>query len=603
MKNNKTEWKQLIKEELGVTAQPRLEWMSQYAINHKIFEAQQTPGSMGNTPVNSYPLNTLGVGNPMFPQANRMGQNVGIGNTGADFHSPEYQVGSGDVPGSSLPIALTVAAQTIAFDLVAVVPTPTPLAVLQYFETPYAGGKLGALNETSFDGKGADSDNKPIYIKIKGSMEMGAAIAKHFKSSTDAKDVIIAATYDGTTWNFEGKWLQNSRIDNAPVIKVTSVKTADFATRGYVSIAEFFTAVNAAKAVSIYSASAAAAPTVVENKIDIVLGTDAAVDVDFVNLMPDLVDGYSDHVQEFQNFSTLSADQEDPMTRAENETGVGNTVAAHAFTMAVQVSSFEVTGSVTRQQLQDMPLYGIDVVGKVLEQMQNRLSQAINNRILKRLFELGCTNAEVQASYQNVNLNLNCDLDYDGTTPVYTSNKMKDVHGNAIAIKFNPLTDRTSTFNNYTSMQRRISSRVLAASNIIANVTRLGRGSFIVTNTQIVTALQDCAGFIVAPMENTLKQSGDDNLYFAGTLAGMSLYVDPNMDWDDCRILVGRKSNGSEPGVIFMPYILADTVRTTAEGTMAPKLVMNSRFAIVDAGFYPEQSYFTFEVKGTDSII
>ena len=45
-----------------------------------------------------------------------------------------------------------------------------------------------------------------------------------------------------------------------------------------------------------------------------------------------------------------------------------------------------------------------------------------------------------------------------------------------------------------------------------------------------------------------------------------------------------------------MPYILADTVQTIAEGTMAPKLLVNSRFAIVDAGFYPEQSYYTFVV-------
>jgi hypothetical protein len=29
---------------------------------------------------------------------------------------------------------------------------------------------------------------------------------------------------------------------------------------------------------------------------------------------------------------------------------------------------------------------------------------------------------------------------------------------------------------------------------------------------------------------------------------------------------------------------------------MAPKLLVNSRFAIVDAGFHPEQNYLTFMV-------
>jgi hypothetical protein len=50
-----------------------------------------------------------------------------------------------------------------------------------------------------------------------------------------------------------------------------------------------------------------------------------------------------------------------------------------------------------------------------------------------------------------------------------------------------------------------------------------------------------------------------------------------------------------------MPYILADTVTITAEGTMAPKMLVNSRFAIVDAGFYPELQYYTFCI-GTNGV-
>jgi hypothetical protein len=98
-------------------------------------------------------------------------------------------------------------------------------------------------------------------------------------------------------------------------------------------------------------------------------------------------------------------------------------------------------------------------------------------------------------------------------------------------------------------------------------------------------------------MVNTLAQDGSQSLYFAGSVAGLNLYVDPYMKWDDTRVCVGRKSTGNDPGVIFMPYILADTVQIIAEGTMAPKLLVNSRFAIVDAGFHPEQSYYTFMVQ------
>ena len=100
-------------------------------------------------------------------------------------------------------------------------------------------------------------------------------------------------------------------------------------------------------------------------------------------------------------------------------------------------------------------------------------------------------------------------------------------------------------------------------------------------------------------MVNTLTQDGSQSLYFAGSIAGLNVYVDPYMTWDDTRVLVGRKSDGNTPGVVFMPYILCDTVQTVVEGTMAPKLLVNSRFAIVDAGFHPEQSYYTFMIHST----
>jgi hypothetical protein len=137
---------------------------------------------------------------------------------------------------------------------------------------------------------------------------------------------------------------------------------------------------------------------------------------------------------------------------------------------------------------------------------------------------------------------------------------------------------------------------MLAAANLITNVSRWGRPNWVVTNTQIVTALQDCAGFVVAPMVNSMVQDGSQSLYFAGNVAGLSIYVDPYMTWDDTRVLVGRKGDENTPGVKFCPYILADSVQIVAEGTMAPKMLTNSRFALVDFGFHPAQQYFEFLV-------
>lgn len=558
---NSQKWSNIIAEELGVKDQSKLGWMSQYAQNHEVYEAVQTGDPAAG--IYSTPLNTLGMGNPMMPQGVGYSKGAGIGDTGKDFHSASYVKGSGDIPMSTLTMALEVAAMTIGLELVPVIPASGPWAMLSYMDFPYAGGKLGRLNETSLDGKGANDGNKPIYIKfyVPG--------ANKFATPMSAGDKVMVG-------GFEGSFIGFSRIDNSVIVKV--VKCTDENT----SIADEF-----------------------NKATEVTLGTNDKITVAAGSLRADLVSGMADHVQEFANFAR---DSKDPMTRAENETGVGNTIGARMFTKLVQMGSYEVTGSVTRQQLQDMPLYGVDVIGKVLEAMQNEISQAINNRILDRLFKLGVTNAKVQKEYQGVDLNL-----YFGTTAdaklalksFPAASKFVGIDEVNAADNWGDIanaTKNTAAENVYTH-QRRIMSRVLAAANVITNVSRFGRPNFVVTNTKILSALQDCAGFVVAPMANTLTQDGSSSLYFAGSIAGLNLYVDPYMTWDDTRVLVGRKGDGNTPGVVFMPYILADTVQTIVEGTMAPKLLVNSRFAIVDAGFHPEQQYFTFMVHSDGDFI
>ena len=583
LNENTTKWASIIKEELGVENATKLQWMSTYAQNHSVYESIQSPGNVDGG-IYSTPLNTLGIGNPMMPLGTgfNTGNGTGIGNTGADFHAHNYKVGSGDIPMSTLNMSLEVAAMTIGLELVPVIPANGPWAMLQYMDFPYAGGKLGRVNETSLDGKGDGDKNKPIYIKVsavldelvsfykKHAIEMGTAI----KFVNDESQAVLEASYIG-----------KSRIDNGIIVKVISCKNNDDTNA---SIAEVFSgAVKISAVDGSFTGHALTSPHA------------------------DLVAAAADHVQQFSNFFGDGAgnDSMDPMTRAQNETGVGNTIGIRFFTKMVQMGSYEVTGSVTRQQLQDMPLYGIDVVGKVLEAMQNELSQAINNRILDRLFKLGVTNAAVQKAYQNVDLNLYITgaggADSKNLKDFSAASKFIGIDGKNAATNWGPIknaTKNTAAENVYTH-QRRIMSRCLAAANVIANVSRFGRAKWIVTNTQILSALQDCAGFVIAPMTNTLTQDGSQSLYFAGSIAGLDIYVDPYMTWDDTRVLVGRKSDGKTPGVVFMPYILCDTVQTIVEGTMAPKLLCNSRFAICDAGFHPEQQYLCFMVDTDEGMI
>ena len=522
--------------------------------------------------------------------------------------------------------------------MVPVIPAKGPWAMLTYMDFPYAGGKLGRVNETAFDGKGYGRENKPIYIKVLGNTKELSAIIKKLREDAKAaaaerKDlfVTVVSGEDVNVWTKTtkgtgvadlgseaeqtdthelGKDVTNAYVDTANDFSFRADKDANKQAVTFIGkfkgigrndggiLLETVSCLAADKTpASITELFACGAVTVNGENL-----TEAKAD--FVQTSADLVDGFANFVD----------GSKQAMTRAQNETGTGNVIGLRLFSKWIQMGSYEVTGTVTRQQLQDLPLYGVDAVGKVMEALQNEITQHINQRILERVFALGVTNAQQQKAFQNVDLNLwmatqgATVADYAGThVPFGGINNMMDIYGN----DHNATADwadvknaevLTSAENTHTR-QRRISSRILAAANLIQTVGRRGRATWVVTNAKVASALQDVSGYVVAPMVNNLAQDGSQNLFLAGTIAGLHVYVDPYMTWEDTRICVGRKGDGNSPGVVFMPYILADTVSITAEGTMAPKMLVNSRYAIAEAGFYPELQYYTFAVDAEMDII
>lgn len=568
-------WRQMLTENFNVTDQDKLNWVSQYASIHEIHESQlginagnvlnNAPQAVG--PIYTTPLNTTGMGNPYAPGTVATpgfdNPQVPIGGT-ASFYN--QSVGSGDIPVSTLPMALNVALLTIGLELVPVIPAKGPWHMLSYMDFPYAGGKLGRVNETSFDGKGDGNENKPIYVKI-----TGLTLAE-IKKLREAK---VKKGDDVTIGDLVGKFLGFGRMDGCPLVEV--VESGDKSVRE---------AIEGQTSLTVGAGSAAF--ETLDDKSD-------KAGVDFVQTSVDLADG-------FANFHVQASDPNNfrrTMTRAENETGTGNTIGLRLFSKWIQMGSYEVTGTVTRQQLQDLPLYGVDAVGKVMEAMQNEITQHINQRIVERVFALGVQNATQQKVYQGVDLNLYMGKDSAGKDLAdFGIKEFVDAHGVDHLADWGVVVNsevNTSAENLHTR-QRRIMSRILAAATVIQNVGRRGRPSWIVTNGQVAAALQDVSGYVVAPMVNGLSQDGSKDLYMGGSVAGLKIYVDPYMDWNDCRICVGRKGDANSPGLVFLPYILADQVQITAEGTMAPKMLLNSRFALAELGFYPETMYYTFAV-------
>lgn len=569
-------WSKMITEQFGVKDSEKLNWVSQYAAIHEIHESSlgvqngtMIP-SQGVSPLYATPLNTVGMANPAAPSPLKP-----TSTAPGDFY--RQSTGSGDVPVSTLPMALNIALMTIGLELVPVIPSKGPWQLLTYMDFPYAGGKLGKSNEVaSLDGKGVGRENKPLYFKVKNLNTKG--IKGFDKSKLVDGETVFVFTAD--TYALTGKFKGFGRMDGALLLEtVSAVKGSEPA-----SIVEVFDAVNAAAAPTVKIGNEAAT-ALVKNAF----GTYG--EVDFVQTQVDFVDG-------FANFAN---GKKEAMTRAQNETGTGNVIGLRLFSKWVQMGSYEVTGTVTRQQLQDLPLYGVDAVAKVMEALQNEITQSINARILEHVFALGVTNAVNQRAFQGVDLNLH--MGSANTTMDKTGAKTyADIMGVEHKTTWGEIknSEVMTSAENLHTRQRRIASRVLAAATLIQNVGRRGRATWIVTNAQIAAALQDVSGYVVAPFANGMAQDGSQNLYLGGTLMGLKVYVDPYMDWNDTRICVGRKGNGNEPGVIFMPYILADTVSITAEGTMAPKMLVNSRYAIVDAGFYPETMYYTFVVDAPE---
>lgn len=568
-------WTKMLKENFNVQDTEKLNWVSQYAAIHEIHESMlgvgganiggQVAPAQGVSPIYATPLNTLGMGNPMAPGYGANGQ-VPMGATGDFMKQP---VGSGDIPVSTLPMALNVALLTIGLELIPVIPAKGPWAMLTYMDFPYAGGKMGRRNEVAgLDGVGEGAENKPLYVKFTG-FEKAGELRKVGEGAT--------VTVTSSVGTFVGEFKCLGRMDGGVIVAVKSCKDAD---ENNIAIADIF---------------GAEATLSVQPKLLGAAAIEGAVEaVDFAQTMVDFVDG-------FANFAT---GEKRSMTRAENETGTGNVIGLRLFSKWVQMGSYEVTGTVTRQQLQDLPLYGVDAVAKVMEAMQNEITQSINARILEHVFALGVTNAVNQKTYHGVDLNLWMGTT-DSTMAEQSIKTFKDIYGKDWKASWGTIknSEVNTSAENLHTRQRRIGSKCLAAANLIQVTGRRGRPTWIVTNAQVATALQDVSGYVVAPIVSNMAQDGSQNLYMSGTIAGLKVYVDPYMDWDDTRICVGRKGNGNEPGVIFMPYILADQVSITAEGTMAPKMLINSRYAIVDAGFYPETQYFTFTVGSEFGLI
>lgn len=627
-------WAPTIKKITGVEDADKLAWMSKLAhntakLNEDAFVMPSNAYSQfGGTyqPYNNL-YNTLGVGDPVPAGKPAL--------TGADY-ADNKNLGSGDKYPTLLPLALKVAAKTIGFELVNTTPLDGPTGVLPYMDYVYSGSKqpfgatpaysAGTQNPktnsqsnapfemyglphafkasiapgeaTIVDGSTTDSSAavklSPAQIKrmLKGASAMPAGTT--LVSKMDVLDGGMqnpAHKADELVVEFVG-W---SRIDGDPMFKVVS---------GTQSLGAYFNG-GALDFEAVYT------PVGSAEEVNVVLTLHAPR---LISMLEDQIQGFTGAGERdrdawygtYQDGTTLY----EPMSRGTGEQTMARQLSLQLFTKHVQVGTIMVGCAVTQEQVTDLQKqWGIDVIKMVENAGINELSATINRHITSRLFALGWKNHYklVEVEGPAANLNLSFDPSYTATSGVRMTpalaipqSEQNDPTGVAyksyvnVALPYKPMyIPSGAAFENRDTLLKRLAVNFLAASNWILQRGRYGAATFAVTNITIATLLQSNANYTFSPVANTISQNGG-SLYPIGGMFGLTIYVDPLMGGSDNRVLVGRKGGKDEPGVHFCPYVMAESVQIIAEGTMSPKLMIKSRYALVDAGFYPETQYITF---------
>jgi len=559
-------WSPMIESTTGIKDPDRLNWISKYAHYHALNEAAM--GGVSTPYATLYNVPGVGTAVPASVAATTGAQLTGTSTTG-----------SGDKWPALLPMSLQVAARTVGFDIVNVVPMPGPTGVISYLDYVYAGGKQPFGAPPAADSTNPNPSAAGDYDPATGAYEAPHAFKLQMPSGTVltlADDVTFYPADTCTGDKLTATYIGKSRIDGFAMFK-----TGTFT--GATNLADIFDG-STCMAEDSSSLGITNYPTLISTLEDQVQGFAGAGATDT-----------DDWAGTFVTGTTLY----EPMERGVGEMEYPRALGLSVFTKFVQVGTYQVSVSVTQEQIQDLnKQWGIDVIAMVENAGINEISQSINKHILSRLFGLGWKNHIKAEAVEGINLNVRVDSSSNGTSTAYAYADAGVVTtGSMVLPGAKTYPNPTSTaFENQDTMIKRIMAVVVAAGNVVMQRGRRGPANFIVTNIKIATALQTNAQYAFSPMANTFNQN-NGSLYPLGTIAGMTLYVDPNMLYTDTRVLVGRKGASDEPGTVFCPYLMAESVKLITEGTGAPKVIIKSRYALVDAGWHPETQYITLFVS------
>ena len=123
--------------------------------------------------------------------------------------------------------------------------------------------------------------------------------------------------------------------------------------------------------------------------------------------------------------------------------------------------------------------------------------------------------------------------------------------------------------------------------NTIAKETRRGRGNFLITSSDVASALAASGMLDYTPALSVNLQVDDTGNTFAGVLNGRTkVYIDPYATAD--YVTVGYKgTNPYDAGIFYCPYVPLTMVRAVGEDTFQPKIGFKTRYGMAGNPFTP----------------
>ena len=194
----------------------------------------------------------------------------------------------------------------------------------------------------------------------------------------------------------------------------------------------------------------------------------------------------------------------------ENEEGI-NTLSMRPCSKKVQLATYQTSAAVAQEQIHSLKGdFGIDVISMVKNTLVNETAMVIMKNFKKELNKL--------ATITYLGTYTKCDKFKAWFYKIFKKEYIK-----VVTVK----------------TPKALLNRIVAESQRLSSISRRGPVEYIIVNGQTAAILMDLPSYTIKPSGTITLSNG--NVYEAGSIAGLRVFVDPFMEWKNSTVFFGRK--------------------------------------------------------------